>query len=346
MNVALQGRYRLLVHDGDTVRYTSPWFDNLITDAGMDRVAQGFWFTTCFVGSGIAEPLYADTQLAHYEDETDITESAFGSSSSNFGSSSSSGNVFSDVLNVPPYYGFIRVHYYFPVGALDKVNVSEVGVGWLTDSSSDSSSSSGYRLFSHALVTNSLDEPQPVKVYEFEQLEVQYELRLYPRLEDYIYTQELAGITSTCVARAAQVTDPLYWAINRTPVDLTAALYVYDGVGAPASSSDEEPAAVALGSIFGLPYGASAEGIVAETLSYQPGSHFLDFMVEWGSTSANFAGGVQAVSFQTYGLGSFQVGIDPPIAKTSAGFLRLQLRVLWYRLDESSSGWAESSSSL
>ena len=50
MNVALQGRYRLLVHDGDTVRYTSPWFDNLITDAGMDRVAQGFWFTTCFVG--------------------------------------------------------------------------------------------------------------------------------------------------------------------------------------------------------------------------------------------------------------------------------------------------------
>ena len=61
MNVALQGRYRLLVHDGDTVRYTSPWFDNLITDAGMDRVAQDFWFTTCFVGSGIAEPLYADT---------------------------------------------------------------------------------------------------------------------------------------------------------------------------------------------------------------------------------------------------------------------------------------------
>lgn len=346
MKTALQGRYRLLIHTGETVRYTSPWFDNLITDAGMDRIAQDFWFTTCFVGTGTTTPTYADTQLDQYEAETEVTELPLASSSSS--SSSSGESVFSGALDVPPYYGFIRVHFYFPIGAFQRIRISEVGVGWLTDSGSGSSSSSSasYCLFSRALVENSLGEPQSLKIYEFEQLEVQYELRLYPRLEDFVYNQELAGSLSTCVARAAEAGDPSCWALNRLPVDLTTHLRVYDGLGSSSSSSsssDDEPANDALGPVTGLPQGDWVEGTVLETMPYVPGTHYQDFLVEWSANRANFEEGIRAVSFQTYGFGSFQVGIDPPLFKAYPSYLMLQLRIMWDRLEDSSSSSSSSS---
>lgn len=349
MNVTLQGRYKIVVRSGSQVSHETPWFDNLITDAGMDRIAQDDWFPYCFVGSGTTPAQHTDMRLENLDALTDnnyiwpdlITLSPSSSSSEPLPA------IYTGAQSEAPYYGYRRVHFYFPLDAISNKYISEVGVGWFSDSaspsefSSDDDSLSGYTLFSRALVIDSLGDYHPIRVREYETLEVQYELRLYPRLYDYVYQAVLAEQDTQCVARAADVTNGALWAwgVGAVSADLSSPVAVHGSLGGSDAESE-------LGWITELPGGAANDGTVAEVLPYISGSHYRDFFVEWASQAANWAEGIGAVSFYTDGLGAFQVGFFPPLAKKIGSYLRLRLRVSWSR-DESSSdsGYYLSSSS-
>ena len=64
----VKGRYRLTVIGSDgVIKNQTKWFDNLITDGGLEYMADNSdWIKFCQVGSGSATPNALDTGLTNW----------------------------------------------------------------------------------------------------------------------------------------------------------------------------------------------------------------------------------------------------------------------------------------
>lgn len=181
MNIKVGGKFRLVAVKPDgSERVLADWFDNLILDSGLDRIATRLTAADVVrVGSGTTPPVVTDTAL-----EAQIA------------STSAWTNKISGNATSAPYYGWSRVTFRFAAGVAAG-NISEVGVGWdLT----------GPTLFSRSLIKNSSGTPITITVLPDEVLDVTYEIRLYAPVADVPYSVTIASIEHTGVARAAQVT--------------------------------------------------------------------------------------------------------------------------------------------
>jgi hypothetical protein len=165
----LSGRFRYEVRREGKVIQSSPWFDNLITNAGLEALGEakaiGGW---CAVGTGNATPAFTDTVL-----QSQIAAVAGGSTSQG-------------VVTSGTRYGWQRRNYSFAQGAVIG-NVAEIGVGWNTTVS----------LFSRALVSPT------VSITSIDQLTVTYEVRMYVPTADKTGTVTIGGTTYNYVLRAA-----------------------------------------------------------------------------------------------------------------------------------------------
>lgn len=179
------GKFRMVAIKPDgTERILADWFDNLITNAGLDRLATGSTvMSQAVVGSGNTAPANSDTSLAVAVAVTGtVTTTANGSSSS------------------APYFGWYRNTYRFSAGVATGT-LREIGVGWNYGSGG---------LFSRALIKDSNGDPTSVVVLADEVVDVTYELRLYAPSSDATFDVDISGTTYSCVLRASYVTSS-YW---------------------------------------------------------------------------------------------------------------------------------------
>lgn len=148
-------RFKLVVHKGDgrPVRETA-WFDNIVLDSGLNRMAVGTWIDRCCVGTGNTTPNVLQTQLVNF-----LASTAW-KLTTNTGIQTS----------ITPYYRYASVTWRFNEGVAAG-NISEVGLGW-----GDSN------LWNRALIKDINGNPTTITVLNDEYLDVVSEVRSYPRM--------------------------------------------------------------------------------------------------------------------------------------------------------------------
>ena len=172
-----RGMYKLYVFRGAAVTQETPWFDNLITDRGLDLLAYGI-SRRCWVGSGNTPPSPSDIAL----------EASHGVYASRIDTSR-----YSAVLTDPQPYSREVSTFRFGIGQIGGT-VSEVGIG-----GSDSD------LFSRALLPEPLDLDG-----EVDRLYVIYELRQCIPIGSQFFATIIDGRLRYCEAYPA-VPGGSYW---------------------------------------------------------------------------------------------------------------------------------------
>lgn len=301
MNITmnLKGRFRLLAVDADTgkERQLTDWFDNLITDAGLNRMGSGSTIDFAMVGSGSTAPNVLETALV----------SQVASTSNNTGTINGINSA------DPTYYAYTRKTWRFNPGQATG-NLSEVGVGWSTTA-----------VFSRTLIKDSGGNPTTITVLANEYLDVQYELRANPPLTDSAFNVNISGVSYTCVMRSCSVT--YADARNSFPLGTAVALVSNTfNIGHPRALSGD------IGAISGEPSGSSSDGENITSNGYAANSFSRTGSINFGLTQGNFAGGIKSLRFGYAGLACmFQCSFTPTIPKDSTKSLTLNLSITWAR---------------
>ena len=155
----LAGRYKITRRTPElSVIEESPWFNNIITNQGLDYIGENSFLNYCRVGSGAATPLATDTAL---QSSVAVTNTAVDTTTT-YSSSS-------------PYWSAAIRTWRFAVGDAAG-NLSEVGIFATGDANSCGS---------RALILDEFGDPTTITVLSNEILDVTYEARTY-MLEDDI----------------------------------------------------------------------------------------------------------------------------------------------------------------
>ena len=180
MKVTLKGRYKVGIERHGECVHETDWFDNLITDRGMDLFGEGF-DNYCWVGSGTATPTCADMGLqfpyGFYAEE--YQEANFF-------------DQWEDGVN----YSADQSTYRFGIGEIHGM-VSEVGIG-----------PQSYDLFSRSLLPNALYLDGDI-----DRLYVIYELRICIPQESQFFDLVINGTTHSCESYPVG-TDGAYWSVE------------------------------------------------------------------------------------------------------------------------------------
>lgn len=288
----MSGRYHLSVVSPDgSRRVVADWFDNLITDAGLNRIGTGGVINNCQVGSGSTPPAFSDTAL----------ETRIGAAGNVVGSTT--GNA-----SASPYYGWNRMSFRFNAG-IAAGNVSEIGVGWGATGN----------LFSRALIRDSNGDPTTITVLSDEVLDVVYELRLYPPEDDVVFQTVIGGVTHDCVLRASSVNQNPWHGTFLPPYGATQSAIGVSAHGGP------------LGAVTAAPSGASSGAGATVMDPYSNNSLEISGTVTFALNAGNIAGGIGAISIRTPYLGDFQCSFDPKIQKDATKVLTLDVGMSWAR---------------
>lgn len=293
--VGFQGLFKLeAVRPDGRRRMLADWFPNLVTDVGLNRIGTGSYLSACHVGVNNTAPTVSDTALAGYVGGTTTVQA------------SSTGNT-----TISPYYCWKRITYRFAVGAATG-NIAEVGIATIA-------ALSGSILFSRALILDEFGAPTTVTVLADEQLDVTYELRLYPPLVDVTGSFTISGSgVHTYTLRASGVTSNILWG------------YYLGGVASMSHRDTELDVYNGnIGTITQAPSG-SAAGTGMGNAAYGNNNLYRDASGGYGLNYGNLAGGIRSVRFETT-LGCFQYQVDPIIDKTNIKTLSLTNRVSWGR---------------
>jgi hypothetical protein len=186
----------------------------LITNIGLDRLAQGAWGAWCRIGTGTTAPANADTALVS---QSASTSNVIGSTQTNAGASN--------------YESKHTVSYEFALGAVVG-NMAEIGVGW---------ASSGATLFSRARIVDGGGSPTTITVLITEILQATYRLTAFPTLTDSTSTFLVSGVSTTYVSRLANAATYLNIGYNASELISGPTMNVYNGslgaiTGAPSGS--------------------------------------------------------------------------------------------------------------
>lgn len=193
----------------------TPWFKNLVTNIGLDRIGQGGAIgPNVRIGTGTTAPAASDTQLVA---QVASTSTVVGTDSLvNAGS--------------PNYESTLARTVEFGLGAVVG-NMGEIGLGW---------ASSGATLWSRARILDGGGSPTTIAVLSSEILQATYRIRVYPTLTDASGTVDISGTSYSYVSRVANVgtVRGLSWG----PLIQSATATAHNGAlgattGAPAGSS-------------------------------------------------------------------------------------------------------------
>jgi hypothetical protein len=262
MTLGVAGRYKMEAVNADTGerRVVADWFDNLITDMGLNRLGSGGVCSYCLVGSGSTPPANSDTQLQTLVAATSTTQGGDGG-----------------IVTSPTAYRWARYVFRFGAGAAAG-NLSEVGVNW---------NGSTTAIFSRALIKDGSGNPTTITILSNEYLDVTYELRVYPPAADVTFQRTISGQTYDCTLRAMGIglTSPQNYLSSGASYTNSGYVNAYSG---------------AIGSITGFPGGsqgglnytqdAYSNNSYAQTCVLTAGLSVGNFG----------AGGIQAIGFQNH----------------------------------------------
>lgn len=222
LKTTVAGRFKLEafkgVEDADgnvieipgTRRLAADWFDNIITDGGLERMAtESNWIGYCQVGTGNTAPAAGNSTLDSYLANTNYVVSYSNSAQA-----------------TPPYYASKTATYRFAEGVAAG-NLSEIAVGWAASGS----------LYSRALILDGAGSPTTITVLSDEYLDATYQLRIYPPTVDVTGTVDFAGVTYDYIGRAADVDAAGSWGVGSSLITSfrhagsigASGKYVYDG---------------------------------------------------------------------------------------------------------------------
>lgn len=299
---AVSGRYQITASklDGRS-RVLADWFENLILDAGLVELGYRQCTTVCSVGTGNSEPVATQTALGSLLASTSTVNSQV----VNFSST-------------PPYYGFNRKTFRFPLGGVVGT-IAEVGVGW------------GAGLFSRSLIKDSNGAPTTITLLPDEVLDVTYELRLYAPTVDRVESLVINGTTHTVTTRAIGVTSPgPGWTGEQYEG------YIGGIVRVARDYYGYYNASYGLAPVTGSPFPGGilnvSEGVYGGIFNdAYTGNKTVTGGQVLGLNNANLTGGIGRVEVRTQNLGLYQMHFSPAIPKTSAHTLRLNIAVSWDR---------------
>lgn len=305
--VGVKGFYKLEIRDNKGELRDTLEFENLITDNGLDLLATNSRFPEfCSVGSGSNVPTVSDTTLQLY--------------------------VIGKRGNIPliSYYGYFnnqsyggtpdhecicRGLYEFGEGEAQG-NLSEIGIG---------PNINGTNLFSRALIRDINGNPTTITVLANEFLTVTYYLYVYPPLTDvvgsvsgYNYTLRASEVNAvgggngwTFAQNGAQGWNKLFFNLT--------------------GGSKQGAYGGAIGTITTSPAsdGNSAFTDTRTNNAYTPGTYTRSGSFKFDISQANF--NVRSFSFH-FGVGKFQVEVDPVIPKKNTDELTIYVNVAWFRV--------------
>jgi hypothetical protein len=305
VHMKLKGEYRLVVNAGREDERDTGWMDNLVLDAGLDRIGSGStgFFDYCSVGTGSTAPNASQTALVTYL----AHKSKNSSTATNLGSAT--------------YAGQYTATYIFAQGAVIG-NIAELGVGW---------SVGGSGLFSRSLIVDGGGSPTTITLIAIDQLTVYYRLTNTPAITDATGSVVLDSITYNWTARLALAATFFYqtsgfetWIAN------------FRG---STSGSASYPSTSTIGAITSNPSGAatSLDGFTESYATYTPGNFYRDCSMTLGVSIGNSAGGIGALLIQfgatggSINYGQWQYAFDAPIPKDNTKTLVLTFRYSWGR---------------
>ncbi len=165
-----------------------PWFDNLITNVGMDLLGSGASsadnLAYCRIGVGNTAAANTDNSLVS---QTGYTKTAPAADVAD--------------LSIDGTYIYRRVTRRFAAGTIAGVNLAEVGMSNLT---------TGANLFSRSLLKDLSGNPTTISLKSDEVLDVVYELRQYiPAAVDIPVPATIDGVASTVTIRRATLTQQI-----------------------------------------------------------------------------------------------------------------------------------------
>lgn len=160
--IGLSGQYRAEIRRNGIIIQETDWFDNLITDSGLNYLGGNVPVLKCKVGTGTNVPNVLDVSLSNELGSAFLSTDQWGWSS----------NLSAQVTNsLEP--DFISSHTYACSFAQGSVvgNVTEVGIG-----------PAAGNLFSRALITDNNSTPTTLTLLAIDQLTLYYKLTITPIL--------------------------------------------------------------------------------------------------------------------------------------------------------------------
>lgn len=296
INFQMQGRFKLeaVKRDGSR-RMLADWFDNLILNAGLERMGSGVTIAGAMVGTNNATPAATQTALG-----AQIAYSTAIQGSATFG------------VDEAENFAWRRVRYRFAEGVATG-NLAEVGVGWASGS-----------CFSRALILDGGGAPTTITLLSDESLDVTYELRLYPSTADVTGSLTLGGTSYSYTLRLSKFND----------TDVATFFTFVSATGVQQSGSSPSaagwPTSTGLGDIYSAPgtSGTIANVGTAVAQTYTASSYTRVIRYTWGL--ANGSASLIIFELRTNML-AYKVLFSPAIPKTSANILTLDLQLTWAR---------------
>lgn len=175
MHIGLSGRYTIEKRNaaGEVVQTLE--FDNLITDAGLERWGTAGVIDRCYLGSGTATPTVTDTAMA-----------------APLGSTTTTTTPPTDVSNNTTRTRTAHNKWRFGPGVCTG-SVREVGVGWVGG------------LWSRALVVDGNGNPQTIEKLADETLDVTYAIQVQHPATDATGVVDVGGVSYSWAARPQQL---------------------------------------------------------------------------------------------------------------------------------------------
>lgn len=274
VKVGMAGRYQLVVGkldaDGNEVpgsRHVAvPWFDNLITNAGLDYLGSTNHdnLAMCRIGTGNTAPANTDVSL--------VAQVGTGTTTVGLGEA----NGYDGVGN----YLYRRVSRRFNPGTVNGVNLAEVGMA----------ASDAVNLFSRSLIKDTGGSPTTITLAADEYLDVIYELRMYLPANDATTTATIDGVSTTVTIRYSTNANAFdAWSAllgTRMTPDLSAQQNTAYG-----RAVDTFPSS---GLEF-LSQGSNSNNGTVTVATYSSGTYTTSVTTVFGPTIGNLTGGIQCV---------------------------------------------------
>ena len=297
--VGMSGRYQLIVRDAWGVeKRRTPWFDNIILDSGLNRWGTGGCIAGAAIGTGTSTPVASQTGL---------------DTQSHWTTTPGAGNGVSSALGSSPYNNTYTAVYRTTPGALNG-NYSEVGVGWASGS-----------MFSRALVLDGGGSPTTISVSSSEQLDIVYQLSIFPPLVDTSATVTISGVDYAVTGRGMLVNSITTGGWQPSSIQTAVGVGSWPSAGFFSGS---------IGAITSSPSGGSGglagSGSLALIGGYSNNSLTRAMRYTADLNYGNPSGGVKS-SNALWSFCSFQYEFNPVIPKNNTKTLTLDFSVTWAR---------------
>ena len=264
---------------------------NLILNSGLNYLGTNYVGSYCCVGTGSTPVNASQTALVSQVAQTSTIQAQ------------SAGNQ-----STPPYFTWGRLTFRFEQGVAAG-NLTEVGIR------SDAGPNSA--LFSRALIVDSGGNPTTLTILSDEYLDVTYELRFYPEMNDQTYELTLYGENYSVLVRPANVTSVTviqaqYYFFQWINYYYTTQYYYYNGP---------------IGTVTGEPSGSSYSNDTGHG-AYVSNSYERNFICSLGLNDGNLSEGIRSILIKTH-KADWQLQFTPPIPKDSFKTLVLNIYTSW-----------------